>query len=167
MELWSEEDFESHAAYFRACLLKGLSKGFSGLDSNRMTLAYFCVAGLDLLGELRPNESALVIAWVKAQINSNTGGFRGSPFFQSSAVSKSSWDVGHVAMTYTGLAMLAICGDDLSQIDRAPILCFVKSLQTENGGFRCHPLEQETDLRFLFRQTADRKSTRLNSSHSK
>jgi geranylgeranyl transferase type-1 subunit beta len=151
MDLWKDENFSAQAQYFRACLLRGLSENYSGLDSNRMTLAYFCVSGLDLLGELRPSECLKVIVWVKAQMNEKSGGFRGSPFFNSVGDRDLCWDVGHIAMTYTGLAMLAICGEDLRRIDRSPIISFVKSLQTENGGFRCHSMEEETDLRFLFR----------------
>ena len=79
------------------------------------------------------------------------GGFRGSPFFVSADGFRSDWDVSHIAMTYTGLALLAICGDDLSDIDRAPIRSLIRSLQRADGGIKCHVLEDDTDLRFLFR----------------
>ena len=39
----------AHLAYFRRCLQAMPSKATEG-DGNRMTLAYFCVGALDLLG---------------------------------------------------------------------------------------------------------------------
>jgi hypothetical protein len=142
-----------HAHYLRTCLIRGLSENYCNLDSNRLTLVYFCVSGLDLMYELKPTECTQVVRWVKAQmiVAPGHGGFRGSPFFVSTDGHRSEWDVSHIAMTYTGLAILAICGDDLNDIDRAPIRSLIRSLQREDGGVKCHALEDDTDLRFLFR----------------
>jgi geranylgeranyl transferase type-1 subunit beta len=143
------------ASYFRICLRRGLTADFSGLDSNRLTLVHFCVSGLDLLKMLDTEDCDRTIAWVKSLMISNrfSGGFRGSPFFVSKNGSCSFWDVGHITMTYSALSILAICGADLSDLDKSSILSLISTLQAPNGGVQCHVHETQSDLRFLFRST--------------
>lgn len=45
------------------------------------------------------------------------------------------YDSGHVAMTYTGLACLVILGDDLSRVCREACLAGLRALQLEDGRF--------------------------------
>lgn len=45
------------------------------------------------------------------------------------------FDSGHLTMSYTALAALAILGDDMSKLDKAAILQHVASLQCSDG--RC------------------------------
>jgi len=40
-----------HVAYLMAVIRKGLPPAMEGLDSNRLTMLHFAVAGLDLLGQ--------------------------------------------------------------------------------------------------------------------
>jgi len=143
--------------YFRHCLKKGLFDGFEGLDSNRLTLVYFCVSGLDLLSDLNDGESRQVLAWVRrAQIQqaSESSGFRGSTFFVAGSNDESFWDVGHIAMTYTGLAILQICGSTVTALERSRILEHARRLQLKDGGFKCHAHENDSDLRYLFRDSS-------------
>jgi hypothetical protein len=42
---------------------------------------------------------------------------------------------GHLAMTYTCIAVLVILGDDLSRLDRRAIVDGVASVQREDGSF--------------------------------
>jgi len=135
------------------------------LDPNRLTLAYFCTAGLELLGVLTPEEKARCVEWVyglqlPASESGETrpGGFRGGPFFGGPFDSESvpvpdgphQHDLGHIAMTYTALALLDMCGDDLRRLHRKPILALVKALQQPDGSYRCHVGACESDMRFLF-----------------
>lgn len=41
--------------------------------------------------------------------------------------------MGHIAMTYTGLASLIILGDDLSRVDRTAVARGLTNLQQEDG----------------------------------
>jgi geranylgeranyl transferase type-1 subunit beta len=145
-----------HSQFFRSCLNHGLSSKFAALDSNRLTLAFFSVSGLDLLGELESDDCDRIVKWVKAQMicSPGRGGFRGSPFYISTEPAGSPsaiWDVGHITMAYTGLAILSICGAGFADIDRTSILTLVQSLQDDTGAVRCHVKEEATDLRFVFR----------------
>lgn len=42
----------AHVRYFRKCLDFGFSAHYTALDTSRMSLIYFCVVALDLLGAL-------------------------------------------------------------------------------------------------------------------
>ena len=41
-----------HVRYFRKCLDFGFSAQYTPLDTSRMSLVYFCVVALDLMGAL-------------------------------------------------------------------------------------------------------------------
>jgi hypothetical protein len=41
-----------HVRYFRKCLDFGFSAQYTALDTSRMSLVYFCVVALDLMGAL-------------------------------------------------------------------------------------------------------------------
>ena len=128
-------DLAAHVKYFLKCLDE-LPTPYTSLDTNRLTVAYFCVAGLDLLHALDRVDAAATIAWVYSQqlrrapgdADDWKGGFRGAgyqgaPFAPAGAPPASSYDVGHIAMTYTALAILVILGDE-----GLPALC------AERGG---------------------------------
>ena len=57
------------------------------------------------------------------------GAFMGGPFTAGGSPSSSEYDGGHLAMTYTALAVLVVLKDDLRRIDRIALLEFVRSLQ--------------------------------------
>ena len=121
----------------------------------RLSVAFFCISGLDILNELEILGDKLdVINWIYSfQLISPESrnpeelkkcGFKGSLYatdvfqFQSGRLlkgneSRSHLDTSHIAMTYTGLSCLIIMGDDLSGVDRSAISAGIKALQLENG----------------------------------
>ncbi|KAI8914412.1 protein geranylgeranyltransferase-like protein type I beta subunit [Gorgonomyces haynaldii] len=134
---------------------------YTGADTNRMTLIYFCVCSLDLLSLEIPNKQS-IIDWVYSQqihpsdqypASSGRCGFRGGPFmgnkYQDTTVSHF-YDASHVTMTYTALCILLILGDDLSRVNKPAILESLKMLQQDSGSFSASVLSHETDARFLF-----------------
>jgi len=149
-------NLSSHANYFLKCL-QTLPHQYTSLDTNRLTVAYFCVAGLDVLGRLDALDAPRIIRWVYAQQVLPTaagapGGFRGGPFLGGEFCGRpanSSFDSGHIAMTYTALALLAMLGDDLSAVDRTAALALVSSLQDSSGAFSS-TAGGESDMRFVF-----------------
>lgn len=52
-----------HARYFLNCLDQ-IPSPYASLDTNRLTLAYFCVSGLDVIGELHRADAERIIRWV-------------------------------------------------------------------------------------------------------
>lgn len=135
-------EYTRHVAYLRACLCRHLPSSMAGLDSNRLTLAYFCCSGLDLLGELTEEEKLRTLTWVKKLeiVGRTTGGFRGSPFFicsggeccngvQESQDLGMTWDKSHIAMTYTALGLCLICQGNLDGINKAGVSALVRDLQ--------------------------------------
>ena len=73
----------------------------------------------------------------------------GNVFDTAGSPSTSEYDEGHIAMTYTALAVLIILGDDLSRVDKPRVLDFVRSLQGSSGCF-CAYTGGESDMRFLY-----------------
>ena len=63
--------------------------------------------------------------------------------------SNSEFDGGHIAMTYTALALLGMLGDDMAGVDRAAVLGLVRSLQSPTGAFSAFA-GGESDMRFVF-----------------
>ena len=55
-----------HVRYFLKCL-EILPAPYTSLDTNRLTVAYFCVAGLDVLGALHKVDREQMIRWIYAQ----------------------------------------------------------------------------------------------------
>ena len=152
---------EKHTRYFLA-LLAGLPRPYTSLDTNRLTVAYFCLSGLDLLGGLDRVDKPAIVRWIYAQQLRRPadapadwpGGFRGvhlygTPFDDAGTPASSSYDTGHIAMTYSALASLLILGDDLSGVDRAATLRHVRGLQQADGSFRAFD-GGESDMRFVY-----------------
>ncbi len=148
-------------------LIDILPTQYSSLDTNRLTLAYFCVSGLDVLGALDALDAGRIIRWVYSlQVlpppdaagevpPDRCAGFRGSgylgaPFEVEGSRSSSDYDGGHLAMTYTALAILTILGDDLSRVHRERTLAFVRSLQDARHGHFWAYRGGEADMRFLY-----------------
>lgn len=46
-------------------------------------------------------------------------------------------DKSHIAMTYTALAILAMCGDNFEKVQKKAIVNSLKKLQKEDGSFAC------------------------------
>ncbi|XP_070543035.1 geranylgeranyl transferase type-1 subunit beta-like [Ptychodera flava] len=163
------EDFlrTKHVKFFSRCL-QVLPEQYSSLDTNRLTIAFFALSGLDLLNALDTieEEKQDIINWIYSlQVlpdkddrgkNLSKCGFRGSstiglPYNESRDPSSAvNYDCGHIAMTYTGLASLLILGDDLSRVDKEAILEGLKVLQLKDGSFFATPEGSENDMRFVY-----------------
>ncbi|KAG9302299.1 hypothetical protein G9A89_008790 [Geosiphon pyriformis] len=170
-----EISYEQHVAYFKMCL-ELLPEAYQSLDTLRMTLAYFCLSGLELLNALDTSFTKERrrgwIDWIYAQqilpdsnnpaLNEKICGFRGSPFSGShfdpngTLSSRLPFDAANLAMTYTALCSLILLGDDLSRVDRKAIVNALRYLQNDDGRLwhskSYTPTYQgmESDMRFLY-----------------
>ena len=156
-------DRERHLAYFSFCLRR-LPVQYEKLDTNRLTMAHFCVHALDLLAvwdeedtirALKLDRSA-IIEWIYSLQTAEDEakdpsfvGFKGGTFLGHPSPAEN-YNHGHIAMTYTALATLRTLGDDLSRVDRSGIIRALKSLQLVDGSFQCIAVGSEHDMRFLY-----------------
>merc|ERR1712216_550397 len=63
-------------------------------------------------------------------------------------------DTGHIAMTYTALAVLVLLGDDLGGVSVDGIKAHLATLQAEDGAFFSSAERVEKDMRFVYCATA-------------
>ncbi|XP_071485218.1 geranylgeranyl transferase type-1 subunit beta-like [Diadema antillarum] len=157
-----------HVKFFQRCL-QVLPCSYSSLDTSRLTVAFFALSGLDILGSLDivEAEKQEIINWIYSlQVLPDTAnseeslsrcGFRGSSTIgikynpsQDETSVFHPYDLGHVAMTYTGLASLIILGDDLSRVNIPAITAGLRALQLEDGSFSALENGSENDMRFVF-----------------
>ena len=150
--------------YFRYHL-KSLPFAYRGMDSQRVTMAHFALAALDLL-QPEPqqppqsdSERQRLVSWLYAmQVGGGDGGgFRGSPcsavsscFASSPAPPSCSYDHAHLASTYSALISLLVLGDDLSRVRRSECIGLLRRLQRADGCFDAGPACDESDLRFVY-----------------
>ncbi|CAG8483829.1 2741_t:CDS:2 [Paraglomus brasilianum] len=162
-------DRDRHVMYFKRCM-NYLPEPYTSNDTNRMTLAFFGLGGIDLLNKIEtiysPVQREQWIDWIYAQqilpdkdnpeLNRQICGFRGSPFSglpynpQGCHESRFPFDAAHIAMTYTALCTLLILGDDFSRIDRDAIVNGLTYLQKDDGSFTQTYNGMESDMRFLY-----------------
>ncbi|ODO11775.1 hypothetical protein I350_00559 [Cryptococcus amylolentus CBS 6273] len=120
----------AHINYFRRCLM-ALPTAAEGHDSNRITIAYFCLSALDLLGALQDKTSEEQrngwIDWIWT-----LQARKGSTYMTTPNASTSP---AHLPSTYTALLSLAILRAPLDRLDRAGLVAFVRSCQSPNGSF--------------------------------
>ncbi|KAF3433729.1 hypothetical protein FNV43_RR24832 [Rhamnella rubrinervis] len=131
-------------------------------EINRLTLAYFVISSLDLLGALDRVDKDAVAKWVLffqalpgSNSELNNGQFYG---FHGSTTSKFHQDDNgvsvhngsHLASTYSALAILKIVGYNFSYIDSDSILTSMRNLQKPDGSFMPIHIGAETDLRFIY-----------------
>lgn len=125
---------------------------YSGQDTNRLTILYFCVCGLDIMNSLdKVKNKNDIINWIYSlQIEDSddvgNSGFVGGTFL-GSKVSK--FHKSHITMTYTALATLKILGDDYSRVNRKLILAGMRVLQ-KDGCFEATNGGGDTDMRFTY-----------------
>ncbi|KAL4881487.1 terpenoid cyclases/protein prenyltransferase alpha-alpha toroid [Aspergillus karnatakaensis] len=133
---------DRHIRYFLRCLKTFLPGLYTSNDSNRMLLAFFTIAGLDLLGALQdkttPEERQGYIEWIyHCQVPS--GGFRGFTGTDFGAKKRTqeneAWDPANVPSTFFALVILLILGDDLSRVKRAECLRWLPKMQRPDGSF--------------------------------
>jgi len=151
-------------------MLNVLPTPYSSQESNRITLAYFVVSSLDILGELDNLDKKRIIDFIYSlQVlpdkddqskNIQNCGFRGGPFFGSpwnptcEAKSLHIHDQSNMAMTYTALAILTMCGDNFSRVNKVAVINAIKSLQKEDGSFSPVAGGSESDVRFIYTAAA-------------
>ncbi|OZJ03403.1 hypothetical protein BZG36_03999 [Bifiguratus adelaidae] len=157
---------KKHIAYFKRCLYM-LPEPYTESDTNRMTLACFCLSGLDLLGaietDLTAEERQQYIEWIYAQQvhpsqieEDGQAGFRGSswsglPFGASSEPrTLYPYDTAELPSAYTALVNLLVLGDDLSRVNKNGLLASIRRLRREDGSFAPIVGSHESDLRFVY-----------------
>ncbi|CAE7223399.1 GGB [Symbiodinium natans] len=127
------------------------------MDVNRLTLLYFSVSGLDLLGKLDDLDREQTIEYIYSYQSPlpDHGGFYGCPRvdFQSAEIDKCN-NQPHIANTYVALVMLIILGDDLRRVNRSSIGHSLRKWQLDDGSFCCvhciSSLDSESDIRFVY-----------------
>uniref|UniRef100_A0A2P2LGJ6 Geranylgeranyl transferase type-1 subunit beta isoform X2 n=1 Tax=Rhizophora mucronata TaxID=61149 RepID=A0A2P2LGJ6_RHIMU len=131
-------------------------------EINRLTLAYFVVSGLDILGALDSVDKNAVADWVLSLqacpvdgVSSNDGefwGFHGSRTSQFPIENhrKLIHNHSHLASTYCALAILKTVGYDMSNINSKLLLSSMRNLQQRDGSFLPIHIGAETDLRFTY-----------------
>ncbi|XP_055713157.1 geranylgeranyl transferase type-1 subunit beta [Phlebotomus papatasi] len=154
---------QKHAKYF-ARFLNILPARLASHDSTRVTIAFFAVSGLDVLDSLdllTPSQRQNIINWIYSYQVIPKGGTKCGGLQGSSTLSIKSQDPahiaaveayywGHLAMTYTGIAVLLALGDDLSRLDRRAIVEGVAAVQREDGSFSASVEGNEQDMRFVY-----------------
>lgn len=134
-------------------------------DNTRSTIVFFAVSGLDVLNSLHLIQPYLrqdLIDWIYGGLvvprdnEKRCGGFMGCramvPKTEDAALlecmRKYQW--GHLAMTYTSIAVLVTLGDDLSGLDRKSIVDGVAAVQKKEGSFGACIDGSEDDMRFVY-----------------
>ncbi|KAF2876807.1 geranylgeranyl transferase type I beta subunit [Massariosphaeria phaeospora] len=163
----SSLNYSRHISYWRRNLKTFLPHHYTGNDSNRMTLAFFIIAALDLLGDLPAALSAEerqgYIDWVyRCQLPE--GGFRPWPGTDVGSLRHDGnrlWDPAHVPGTFFALLILIMLGDDLNRVKRREILVWLRTMQRPDGSFgetrgENGRVEGGSDTRFGYMATAIR-----------
>ncbi|KAL8813457.1 MAG: hypothetical protein Q9223_000216 [Gallowayella weberi] len=131
----------THIRYFLRCLKTHLPTAYSTNDSQRMTLAFFILCGLDLLGVLEINtteaDRVAYVDWIYRCQHPDGGfrGFTGADMGGERMEENQHWDPANIAATYFALASLAILGDNLGRVKRIECLRWLRRLQLSDGTF--------------------------------
>ncbi|TQS35698.1 hypothetical protein Golomagni_03872 [Golovinomyces magnicellulatus] len=138
-------DKELHIRYWQRCLKSLLPTHYTSTDSSRMTLGFFILSALDLLGEgaesLPHVERTRIRDWILKCQHPN-GGFCGSPnhrfpdkyYVHSGRESTYDIDPANLPATYFAVLSLGLVGD-LRGIERKKCLRWLRNLQREDGSF--------------------------------
>jgi geranylgeranyl transferase type-1 subunit beta len=132
-------DIPRHTKFWLRCASL-LPSQYTSNDASRVSLGFFIVSALDLLGALPQISDSEIKSW-KAWLYSlqvPEGGFRGFPGTSLGVyrnVWNRCWDVASLANTYLALLSLVILGDDLTGVDAERCFKWVASLQRPNGSF--------------------------------
>lgn len=149
---------EQHALYFKKNMRK-MPGAYATMDTNRLTLLYFSISGLDLLDRLNDPDidKKAIIRYIYSYQSTlaDNGGFYGYPHvkFESEDLDKRN-NQPHLANTYVALIMLIILGDDLRGVNRDSLRYTLRKCQLESGCFCCvnslSPIDSENDMRFVY-----------------
>lgn len=139
-----------------------LPEPYQSQEINRLTLTYFIIVGLDILGQLHCVEKEAIVNWVlslqyhpKDEVDLNNGefyGFHGSRSSQFQVINDGGKvpNGSHLASTYCALSILRTVGYDLSLLNSNSIIKSMKHLQQPDGSFMPIHTGAETDLRFVY-----------------
>jgi len=134
-------DKKRQTQYFLRCLKTYLPHPYTSNDSNRMSLAFFIVAALDLLDQLTPNTTAQerrdYIDWVYRNQHPG-GGFRafpGTDLGEHTTEENACWDPANLPSTYFALCLLLILGDNFGRVRRRECLDWLPRMQRSDGSF--------------------------------
>ncbi|CAM4803790.1 unnamed protein product [Rotaria magnacalcarata] len=147
--------FSLHSKYFSRCLTI-LPSHTSSLDNSRVTVAFYSIAGLDILRSLPlslPYPTTELISWIYSLqliTDSSVCGFRGSSCAISSRTIPNHYDHTHITMTMTALLSLLLLGDNFENVQRDKIASSLARLQLPTGAFLPTVLSTESDLRFVY-----------------
>ncbi|XP_030557075.1 geranylgeranyl transferase type-1 subunit beta isoform X1 [Drosophila novamexicana] len=137
----------------------------SSHDNTRSTIVFFAVCGLDVLNSLHlisPQLRKDIIDWtygglvVPRENEKRRGGFMGCramlPKTEDAELLECmrQYQWGHLAMTYTSIAVLVTLGDDLSRLNRQSIVEGVAAVQHADGSFSASIDGSENDMRFVY-----------------
>lgn len=152
----SSFDVENHASFFKKHM-KAMPPPYKSMDTNRLTLLYFTVSGLDLLGKIEEIDREAAIRFIMSYHSPlrEHGGFYGYPRLELPSAEQDQYNnQPHIANTYCALAMLVILGDTLDNVDRAAIAASLRKWQLPDGSFCCvhgiSSLDSENDIRFVY-----------------
>jgi len=133
---------DRHITYWLRCLKTYLPTGYTSNDSQRMTLAFFTLSALDLLGELHTNttesDRQAYVDWVY-RCQHPDGGFKGFTGADGGPRMWDGpgrcWDPANLAATFFALVVLMILGDEMKRIHRQNCLKWIRTLQRPDGSF--------------------------------
>ncbi|KAI9839619.1 MAG: hypothetical protein M1819_002245 [Sarea resinae] len=132
---------ERQIRYWLRCLKTYLPSAYTSNDSNRMTLAFFTIAALDVLDVLTshttPAERAEYTDWIY-HCQHPSGGFRGFPatdFGARATPENAVWDPANLPATFFALTTLMLLRDDMKRVKRRECLDWVRRLQRPDGSF--------------------------------
>jgi geranylgeranyl transferase type-1 subunit beta len=138
----SKLDKERHIKYWLRCLRSLLPTAYTSTDSSRMTLGFFILSALDLLGADVPSatERTNIRSWILKCQHPN-GGFCGSPnhrypdgYYVDVGHGERLMDPANLPATYFAILSLGFVGG-FEGITRSKCLRWLKSLQREDGSF--------------------------------
>eukprot|EP01086_Lenisia_limosa_P013848 TRINITY_DN4344_c0_g1_i1.p1 TRINITY_DN4344_c0_g1~~TRINITY_DN4344_c0_g1_i1.p1 ORF type:complete len:336 (-),score=49.92 TRINITY_DN4344_c0_g1_i1:42-1049(-) len=149
---------KDHHIRFFMNSLNCLPSPYQSSDPNRLTILYFCVSALDILGASDKLPKQDIINWVMAtyiETADGRAGFRGGTFWGapfSPALNKcmGGHDNPHLANTYCALCILAILRHNFEGISIEKVLKEVSCRQAEDGGFFSSSWSVEKDIRFTY-----------------
>ncbi|KAE8452101.1 hypothetical protein EG329_001568 [Mollisiaceae sp. DMI_Dod_QoI] len=163
-------DAARHVKYWQRCLKSVLPTGYTSMDSSRMTLGFFILSALDLLGSgaetFSEDERASIKDWILKCQHPN-GGFCGSPnhrypdaAYVDVGNGKQLMDPANLPATYFALLGLSFVGS-LEGIKGDDCLKWLKTLQREDGSFgelitQDGAIKGGRDMRYCYVATAIR-----------
>lgn len=152
-----------HVKYWLRCLRTCLPTDYTSTDLSRMTLGFFSIAAIDILGELQKlatdDDRTRWINWIYSN-QLPTGGFRGSPATFLYGASPQ-WDPPSLPASFFALVTLVTLRDGLERVDKRGLLKLLPKMQRADGSFGewLGPGEEVvggSDMRFIYCASAIR-----------